>query len=155
LIQSAIQIQVTNKYLLDAKELFHAWGFKYRDVVFIWEKLYKNGNPVMGMGWITRRNCELCLIAYKDNRNVKIVHARQKTDVQQLVRVPKRQHLRKPCIFRKLICDLFNGKNKIELFARKYPDSEHFDGWDVWGYESQHVINQKEEKRGKKRKLMK
>ena len=105
----------------------------------------------MGMGWVTRRNCELCLIAYKDKRKVKIVHARKKTDVQQLVRAPKREHSRKPCIFRKLICDLFDGENKIELFARKYPDSEHFDGWDVWGHDSQ-SIQPRESKRGKKRK---
>lgn len=144
---------VTNKYLLDAKELLESWNFKYRDVAFIWEKLYKNGNPVMGMGWITRRNCELCLIAYRDNRKVKIVHARQKTDVQQLVRAPKREHSRKPDIFRKLICDLFRGENKIELFARKYPDSEYFDGWDVWGYESQSLLPRQVKTRAKKRKI--
>jgi hypothetical protein len=83
------------------------------------------------------------------NLKEKIVHARQKTDVQQLVRAPRRQHSRKPCIFRKLICDLFdteNKKQKIELFARKYEDSKFFDGYDVWGYESQHIDTKKRKK---------
>jgi N6-adenosine-specific RNA methylase IME4 len=118
--------------LLEAKDLLAAWGFTYRDVVFIWEKLYKNGEPVCGMGWTTRRNCELMLIAYKNDRKVKIVHARKDTKHASTSKSCSTSTLTKPDIFRKLITDLYGGKNKIELFARVYPDSEHFNGWDVW-----------------------
>ena len=97
----------------------------------------------MGMGWITRRNCELMLIAFKNDRKVKIVHARKNTNVQQLVNAVRREHSRKPDIFRKLICELFNGENRIELFARKYPDSEYFEHWDVWGYENEQLKTKK------------
>lgn len=124
---------IINSYLMKAQELFKAWNFEYKDVAFVWGKTYNNGKPVCGMGWTTRRSCELLLIGYKAKRTVEIRHARLVKNMNQLVLSEKREHSRKPDIFRKLISDLYGGKAKLEIFARKFPDSEHFEGWETYG----------------------
>lgn len=110
----------TNPHLAQAIRLGEAWGFEYKTVVFVWDKM--NHNP----GQYTLSNCELCLL-FKRGRIPKPRGAR---NVQQLVRSPRREHSMKPDEIRHKIVEMFPTQEKIELFARG-----RFDGWSQWGLE--------------------
>ena len=108
----------TNPHLEQALELGRAWGFEYRTVAFVWDKM--NHNP----GQYTLSNCELCLL-FKKGR---IPSPRGARNVQQLVRVPRGKHSEKPIEVLHGITKMFPTQDKIELFARS-----NNDGWDSWG----------------------
>lgn len=109
---------VTNPHLAQGIELGKAWGFDYKTVAFVWDKM--NHNP----GQYTLSYCELCLV-FKRGRIPKPRGAR---NVKQLVRVPRGDHSEKPIQVLKSIERMFPHQNRIELFARNKPES-----WDVWG----------------------
>ena len=109
---------VTSPHLAQGIELGQSWGFEYRTVVFVWDKMVHNP------GQYTLSNCELCLLFKKG----KIPSPRGARNVQQLVRSPRREHSRKPDEVRNNIVKMFPTQKKIELFAR-----EKVDGWDFWG----------------------
>ncbi len=109
---------VTNPHLQQGIELAQAWGFEYKTVAFIWDKM--NHNP----GQYTLSNCELCLV-FKHGRIPKPRGAR---NIQQLVHVERGAHSVKPDIIRENIEKMFPTQKKIELFARQKSE-----GWDVWG----------------------
>lgn len=108
----------TNPHLAQAISLGEAWGFEYKTVAFIWDKMIHNP------GQYTLSNCELCLV-FKRGRIPKPRGARNE---QQLVRSPRRAHSMKPDEIRHKIVNMFPTQDKIELFARG-----RFDGWDEWG----------------------
>jgi N6-adenosine-specific RNA methylase IME4 len=108
----------TSPHLEQAIELGKAWGFEYRTVAFIWDKM--SHNP----GQYTLSNCELCLV-FKRGRIPKQRGAR---NVQQLVRSPRGKHSEKPIEVLQGIEKMFPSQSKIELFARNKPK-----GWSVWG----------------------
>lgn len=108
----------TNPHLQQAIELGNAWGFEYKTVAFVWDKM--NHNP----GQYTLSNCELCLV-FKRGR---IPRPRGARNIQQLVRVPRGKHSEKPIEVLKAIEKMFPTQERIELFARHKPA-----GWDVWG----------------------
>lgn len=109
---------VTNPHLAQGIELGQAWGFEYKTVAFIWDKM--NHNP----GQYTLSNCEMCLVFKKG----KIPTPRGARNIQQLVRAPRGAHSVKPNEVRENIVKMFPTQKKIELFARIKPE-----GWDVWG----------------------
>jgi len=118
----------TNPHLSQAISLGEAWGFEYKTVAFIWDKM--NHNP----GQYTLSNCELCLV-FKRGRIPKPRGAR---NVQQLVKSPRRAHSMKPDEIRQKIVEMFPKQEKIELFAR-----ERFDGWSQWGLEVlEHLVEE-------------
>jgi len=107
-----------------AFKVIEAWGFKYTTMLFTWIKT--NGSKYSlfwGMGYYTRSNPELCLIAKKGNG----LQAK-KHDIHSVVFSSIKEHSRKPDEIRKTIVDLFGDVPRIELFARN-----RFDGWDCWG----------------------
>lgn len=108
----------TSPHLEQAIRLGEAWGFEYKTIGFVWDKM--NHNP----GQYTLSNCEVCLIFKKG----KIPTPRGARNVQQLVRVPRTQHSVKPKEVREGIEKMFPTQKKIELFARQKPK-----GWAVWG----------------------
>lgn len=108
----------TNPHLEQALDLGRSWGFEYRTVAFVWDKM--NHNP----GQYTLSNCELCLL-FKKGR---IPSPRGARNVQQLVRVPRGKHSEKPIEVLQGITKMFPTQDKIELFARS-----NNDGWDCWG----------------------
>ena len=110
----------TSPHLQLSIELGNVWGFEYRTVGFIWDKM--NHNP----GKYTLSNCELCLIFKRG----KIPQPRGARNVQQLVRVPRKAHSEKPIEVQKNIELMFPTQSKIELFARIKSK-----GWDYWGLE--------------------
>jgi len=108
----------TNPHLAQAIELGKAWGFEYRTVAFIWDKM--NHNP----GKYTLSNCELCLVFKRG----KIPKPRGVRNMQQLVRSPRGKHSEKPIEVIQAIEKMFPTQERIELFARKKTK-----GWSVWG----------------------
>jgi N6-adenosine-specific RNA methylase IME4 len=108
----------TNPHLAQAISLGEAWGFQYKTVAFVWDKMMHNP------GQYTLSNCELCLL-FKRGRIPKPRGAR---NVQQLVRSARRKHSMKPDEVREKIVTMFPEQKKIELFAR-----EEFSGWSNWG----------------------
>ena len=108
----------TNPHLAQAIELGSAWGFEYKTVAFIWDKM--THNP----GQYTLSNCELCLL-FKKGRIPKPRGAR---NIQQLIRSPRKKHSYKPNDVRMNIEAMFPSQNKIELFARVRAKD-----WDSWG----------------------
>ncbi len=108
----------TNPHLEQAIQLGKAWGFEYRTVAFIWDKLIHNP------GQYTLSNCELCLV-FKRGR---IPRPRGARNIQQLIRSPRGKHSEKPHEVLESIEKMFPTQDRIELFARKKPK-----GWSVWG----------------------
>lgn len=103
--------------------VIHEWGFEYKTVGFVWEKLNNNVNTTfMGMGNWTRANTEFCLIGTKGKPK------RIRADISQLIRYPILTHSKKPDIVRMRIVDLCGDLPRIELFART-----KVSGWDTWG----------------------
>ena len=115
---------VTYPILPEAFEIIKAWGFKYATVGFTWVKKTKNDKWHFGLGYWTRANPELCLIATKGKPT------RKNAGVPNLIISQVESHSKKPDIVRNKIIDLMGNLPRIELFARnKTP------GWDVWGNE--------------------
>jgi len=108
----------TSPQLENAIELGKAWGFDYKTIAFIWNKM--NHNP----GQYTLSNCELCLVF----KHGKIPRPRGARNIQQLVSVPRQTHSVKPIEVLKGITAMFPSQRKIELFARR-----KVTGWDSWG----------------------
>lgn len=113
----------TNPHLAQAIELGKAWGFEYRTVAFIWDKMVHNP------GKYTLSNCELCLV-FKHGR---IPTPRGARNVHQLVRVPRGKHSEKPKEVMEGIEAMFPHHKRIELFARK-----KVKGWSNWGLHLDH-----------------
>ena len=111
--------------LKEALQLIKAWGFIYKSVAFVWLKQNrKSPTWFYGLGFWTRGNAEICLLATKGHPK------RQSNKVHQFIISPVEQHSKKPDITREKILALMGDLPRIELFAR-----QHTPGWDVWGNE--------------------
>ena len=125
--------------LFEAPKVITAWGFEYKTCAFVWVKTNKRTNPkqlvmlpdevfaideFLGMGWWTRSNAELCLLAVRGKPK------RVSANVRQIIYAPVREHSRKPAETRARIVKLMGNLPRIELFARHTAP-----GWDAWGNE--------------------
>lgn len=118
-------IWITYPCLKEAIKVIEAWGFNYKTCGFTWVKRNKKSNSwFWGMGYWTRANSELCLIATKG----KVKRVSRK--VHQIIDTPIEEHSKKPGIVRDKIVELVGDLPRIELFAR-----EKVKGWDSWGNE--------------------
>jgi N6-adenosine-specific RNA methylase IME4 len=128
---SVLFLWTTDPLLEQALGVIRAWGFTYKTVGFHWAKLkrtaahgqYTDESFFCGLGFWTRANPELCLLATRGNPN------RRKANVQKLVISPRREHSRKPDEVYERIEALCEGPY-LELFARSTRD-----GWDSRGVE--------------------
>ena len=59
-----LYLWVTNPFLKEGLELLKEWGFEYKQTI-TWIKTYKNGSPIMGLGYYFRVCTEHCLFAVK------------------------------------------------------------------------------------------
>ena len=115
---------VVDPLLDQAFKVIDAWGFKYKTVGFTWAKSNKTKPGFFtGLGYWTRGNPEMCLLATKGKPK------RLSKSVPQLVIDQRREHSKKPDIMYKHIENLLEGPY-IELFARQQKD-----GWDNYGNE--------------------
>ena len=110
-------------YLEHAMALIPTWGYRYKSVAFTWVKTTKDGRGFpMGMGYHTRGNPELCLLAAR-GKGVQ----RLRRDVRELIISPRRKHSQKPNEAYDRIEQLWPGPY-LELFARN-----HRTGWKSLG----------------------
>ncbi len=111
--------------LKEALQVIKAWGFNYKSVAFVWLKQNKSGiGWFYGLGFWTRGNAEICLLATKGQPK------RKSAKVHQFIISPLRGHSQKPDEARDKIVELVGDLPRVELFAR-----EKADGWDTWGNE--------------------
>lgn len=130
----ALFLWATDPLLPEALDLIQNWGFTYKTVAFVWAKLNKNAAPTFwtesdfftGMGYWSRANSELCLLATKGKPK------RKSASVRRLVIAPRREHSRKPDTVPQRIVNLMGDVPRIELFARTSRP-----GWSTWGDESE------------------
>jgi N6-adenosine-specific RNA methylase IME4 len=119
-----------------ALRVIKAWGFRYKTAAFVWLKTNrKAGTWFFGMGFWTRSNAEVCLLATRGHPK------RRHKGIHQFIISPVREHSRKPDEARGRIEALMGDVPRIELFAR-----ERAPGWDAWGneVESDLVLTSKE-----------
>ena len=126
----ALFLWTTYPQIPNALEVIRAWGFTYFGLAFNWIKKTKTGKDFFGMGYWTRANPELCLLATK-GKPKPICH-----NIRQLVYSQIDEHSKKPKIIREHIVNLCGDLPRIELFARQKAE-----GWDVWGNEVESDIN--------------
>lgn len=116
--------------LFEAVEVLSGWGFTYKTCAFAWLKgnasqidmFREDMDPRMCMGFWTRANSEVCLLATRGKPK------RLNADVRQGIIEPLREHSRKPDCVHARIQRLVPGPY-LELFARQ----SNRPGWDVWG----------------------
>ena len=122
---------VTWPLFLEGLETIREWGFTYKTCAFCWVKadtrqidMFRNDLDVqVGMGYWTRANSEVCLLATCGQPK------RLDAGVRQAIVEPRREHSRKPDCVHKRIERLVDGPY-LELFSRQKRD-----GWDSWGNE--------------------
>lgn len=113
--------------LPEALDVIAAWGFRFKTCAFTWAKTTRASTPTwaprwhIGLGYWTRANAELCLLATRGHPK------RLRADVRQLIVAPVREHSRKPEESRERIEQLVVGPY-LELFARQARP-----GWVAWG----------------------
>jgi N6-adenosine-specific RNA methylase IME4 len=115
--------------LVEAMQLIERWSFTYKTCAFAWMKAHTkqidmfrdDADPLMGNGYWTRSNSEVCLLATRGKPK------RLNADVRQGIIAPRRQHSRKPEGVHERIERLVGGPY-LELFAR-----QRRPGWTVWG----------------------
>lgn len=112
--------------LQEALEVIQSWGFEYKTCAFTWVKQNKISNGwFWGLGYWTRSNAELCLLATKGKPK------RVSRSVHSVCDARVMEHSRKPNEIRDRIVQLCGDLPRIELFARQKAD-----GWDCWGKET-------------------
>lgn len=117
---------VTFPRLLEGLKTMAAWGFKYHSLGFNWIKLNKKSpTPFWGMGYYTRQNPEICLIATKGKKFKPLVR-----NIHSVVMTPREGHSKKPDVVRENIVKIVGDLPRIELFAR-----QKVEGWDCWSNE--------------------
>lgn len=116
---------VTFPSLEEGLELIKKWGFTYKTCGFTWVKRNRKSDGwFWGLGYWTRANAEICLLATKGKPK------RVSKSVHSICDARVREHSRKPDEVRDRIVALCGDLPRIELFARQYAD-----GWDCWGDE--------------------
>lgn len=108
--------------LLDvAFDVLKAWGFTYKTVGFYWVKTGRGYRAHKGMGYWTRANPEVCLLATRGKPR------RLSSNVDRLILAPRGRHSEKPHIAYDRTEALVAGPY-LEMFARYGRP-----GWRQWG----------------------
>lgn len=117
---------VTYPCLKDGLRAIEEWGFTYKTLGFCWVKRNKiKPTWFWGLGFWTRANSEICLIATKGKPK------RISKGVHQIVDTPIEKHSKKPNEVRSRIEQLMGEDvSRIEIFAR-----EKFNNWTCIGNE--------------------
>jgi len=178
---AALFMWATMPLLQEALDVIKAWGFKYKTCFINWVKTTKQGDrPAFGVGYYTRSNAELCLVAVKGkiasykrllpgetergaSKMSSIVHQEDGScptnflafldqSSTPVVMTPRREHSRKPSCVRNMIVQLLGDIPRVELFAR-----EQTPGWQTMGnqtthFEQEELANAKHTRAHKKRK---
>ena len=110
----------TGPQMANSIELGEAWGFEYKTVAFVWDKMVHNP------GRYTLSQTEFVL-AFKKG---KFPQPRGARNVRQMITIRRGDHSVKPVAVIDGTTKMFPEQDKIELFARN-----NYIGWDNWGLE--------------------
>ena len=106
----ALFMWATMPLLPQAFEVLGAWGFKFKTSAFTWVKQNKSGvGFVTGLGFWTRSNTELCLLATR-GRPRPVSHR-----VHSVVVAPRTRHSQKPDEVRRRIVELLGRRGPAQL----------------------------------------
>ena len=101
---SALFLWATFPQLPEALRLIEAWGFRYKSVAFVWLKKNKKADSwFYGLGFWTRGNAEICLLATRGHPK------RQAANIHQFIISPIEAHSKKPDEAREKICLLYTS----------------------------------------------
>lgn len=127
---SALFMWATFPQLPEALRVINAWGFRFKTVAFVWLKKNKRADSwFYGMGFWTRSNAEICILATKGHPQ------RIDKSIHQFIISPIEEHSKKPDEARERIVRLMGDVPRVELFARQAAR-----GWQVWGNEVESSI---------------
>ena len=91
-------------------------GLHLQSVAFVWLKKNKKADSwFYGLGFWTRGNAEICLLATKGHPK------RQAANIHQFIVSPIEAHSKKPDEARDKIISLMGDLPRVELFARQTP----------------------------------
>lgn len=130
---------VTNPMLKQGLKAIESWGFEYKTVGFNWVKRNKKADSwFFGLGYWTRQNSEMCLIATKGNPKrlskgvSQVIETDNPFELFDTETITERvmRHSQKPVIVMDKIVELMGDLPRVELFARNT-----LPGWDSVGYE--------------------
>jgi N6-adenosine-specific RNA methylase IME4 len=122
-------IWVTYPQMQNGLDVIRAWGFEYFGLGFNWIKKTSTNKDFFGMGYWTRANPEMCLIAIKGKMKPK------SHSIRQLLYSPIQEHSQKPPEVRDMIVEIAGDLPRVELFARQKTE-----GWDIWGNELENDV---------------
>ena len=89
---------------------------QYKSVAFVWLKKNRKADSwFYGLGFWTRGNAEVCLLATKGHPK------RQAANIHQFIISPIEAHSKKPDEAREKIVALMGDLPRVELFARQTP----------------------------------
>ena len=113
---SALFLWATLPMLPEALRVIEAWGFTFKTVAFVWLKKNKKADSwFYGMGFWTRSNAEVCLLATRGHPK------RRDNGVHQFIISPIEAHSKKPDEARGKIVRLMGDVPRVELFASQTP----------------------------------
>lgn len=131
---SVLLMWATDPLFNVAFDVITAWGFTFKTIGYHWVKLNKDGTPFTGMGYYTRANPELCLLATRGQPKRKgkdvprlILTEEDWPEEERIIKAGRREHSRKPDETYDRTERLLYG-SYCELFGRQKRD-----GWTVWG----------------------
>lgn len=101
-------------------KLGESWGFEYKTVAFVWNKIIHNP------GIYTLSQAEFCIVFKRGT----IPTPRGARNVRQLVEYPRGEHSQKTTKVIEGISKMFPEQEKTELFARA-----NYNSWDNWELE--------------------
>lgn len=110
----------TGPQMANSIQLGESWGFEYKTVAFVWDKMVHNP------GRYTLSQTEFVL-AFKKGR---FPQPRGARNIRQMIKIRRGEHSVKPTEVIDGITKMFPEQEKIELFARN-----NYIGWDNWGLE--------------------
>tara|TARA_B100001094_G_scaffold104252_1_gene100539 strand:- start:429 stop:989 length:561 start_codon:yes stop_codon:yes gene_type:complete len=122
---SHLYMWVTNPFISEGLEVCKSWGFEYKTLL-TWVKTYKDGSPIMGMGYYFRGATEHIIFGVKGKKLC------QNKNTKNIFFNKQREHSRKPDFVKDMIVKCSGDFSRLELFAR-----EESENWDSWGNDTQ------------------
>lgn len=124
----ALFMWIVDSHIDQGIDLARAWGFGFKTKVLTWRKLTRNGIPMIGMGYWSRKQTEQCYLFTRGSPK------RKSKGVREIIDAARREHSRKPDEQYERIEALVDGPY-LELFARSPRD-----GWAVWGNQTDKFV---------------